>query len=242
MNPIDRLGPFVYSVLHAHNMLWELMLTPSERRTAQKDIVRLRRRLPFFEGYEHSSVEVCRGLQEKYDAYVSTVSPAPIAVSLELATFLALTCEAYRPKAILDLGAGFSSYVFRAYAKGANARPIVYSVDQSSGWLAKTEQFLREQRLDVSHMYALETFLANERPPFDVALLDVADLATREQLLDLTITSCRPGGLIVIDDMHVPRYRRSITQALSKRGLDYFSLRTLTLARGRLRYSYLVIT
>jgi hypothetical protein len=82
----ERLGPAVYSALHAHNMLLELMLLPSELRAARADAAALRRRLPFLDDYEHSARDVSRRLRAAYDDYTARVSPASIAIAFRLAT------------------------------------------------------------------------------------------------------------------------------------------------------------
>src|SRR5438270_806362 len=67
---------------------------------------------------------------------------------------------------------------------------------------------------------------ASPPPRFDLVLHDIATLDQRLARLDDVISSCRrDGGLIVIDDMHVPSYRRAMLRALDHRGARYFSLR-----------------
>jgi predicted O-methyltransferase YrrM len=241
VNSLLRIGPFLYAALHSYNSLWELLLTPSERRIAERDADRLRSRFPFFAEYERVAAERRRALSAEHRSYTRTVSPDPIAISLELAVFAAVVCEATRPRAILDLGSGFSSYVFRSYAKSTKTppAPVVYSVDTSTEWLAETRRFLEDRGLDGHNLLAWDDFLGADKPRFDLVLVDMADLGTRVRMMDLVLESCAPGGMIVVDDMHVPGYRRSILAELEKRRLEHFSLRSFT--RKRLRYSYLIV-
>jgi predicted O-methyltransferase YrrM len=240
MNPFLRVGPYLYAALHSYNSVWELLLTRSERRTAERDAERLTARLPFLADYERRADGRRHELAAAHRAYTSSVSPDPISISLELAVFLGVVCDATRPRAILDLGSGFSSYVFRSYAKGAgDPPPVVHSIDHSAEWLVETRRFLEPRGLDCHHLTTWDAFVAADKPPFDLVLVDIADLGTRVRLMDLVLGACRPGGMIVIDDMHVPGYRRTILRELEERRLEHFSLRSFT--RKRLRYSYLVV-
>jgi predicted O-methyltransferase YrrM len=153
--------------------------------------------------------------------------------------FLTTMCEQVRPRTILDLGSGFSSYVFRRYAHGVEQgeQPVVYSVDESGRWLEKTHAFLRRHELDDPNLSTWSEFQATNPPPFDLVLYDLATLEVRVKLLPAVLNFCRPGGLIVIDDIHVPGYRRAIRRSLDRSAARNFSLRAFT--RKRLRYAYL---
>jgi predicted O-methyltransferase YrrM len=219
-------------------MLQELMLSRSERIIAHNDAVRLQVHLPFLQAYDQLASEYRGRLQRAYQDYTSRISPDPIAISLELATFLAVMCARCRPRSILDLGSGFSSFVFRTYVKELQPQTLVCSVDHSIRWLNTTRAFLRERGLDCRSLLTWEAFVAaTERPRFDLILQDMSDLETRRQQLDVIIDACSPTGMIVMDDMHVPGYRRAILDDLDRHRLSYYSLRDFT--RKRLRYAYL---
>src|SRR5581483_11179383 len=129
MNPLLRIAPYLYAAAHSYNAVWELAASPRARRIAERDAARLRRRFPFLGSYAEASAPVAKRLAPAYADYIARVSPDPIAVALPLATFLGVLCEQLRPQRILDLGSGFSSYVFRA-----SAAPEVWSLDQSPAW------------------------------------------------------------------------------------------------------------
>ncbi len=239
MNLIQRLGPPLYAALHSYNTFWELLLTPRVRRTARADLARLQQRLPALADYQAAAGDVARTIEADYRDYTTHVSPGSIAVSFELAVFVSVLCRAVRPRAILDLGSGFSSFAFRTYARSADPRPAVYSIDDAPDWLDQTRHFLDRRGLATDHLLTWNDFIAGDRPAFDVVLHDIDTLKTRLRRLDQVLDLCRPGGLIVIDDMHVPGYRRAVLTQLDRRGATYFSLRALT--RKRMRYSYLVV-
>jgi predicted O-methyltransferase YrrM len=239
MSVLRRIGPYLYSALHAYDAAWELALLPSERRCAERDADLLRARFPFLAAYTQQAHTIRQRLLPAYRAYTTTISPGRIAISLELAIFLHMVCEATRPNTILDLGSGFSSYDFRSYAK-ANAEfpaPVIYSVDQSAEWLDKTRRFLQHHDCDCHNLWTWDALVKHDTPAFDLVLLDLGDLGTRRRMLPRVVNMCKPSGMLVIDDMHVPGYRRALTGELERLGHSCFSLRTFT--RKRLRYSYL---
>src|SRR3977135_3134813 len=57
-----------------------------------------------------------RVLEPLYARYVESVSSPVWALSLETAAVVHALCSLTRPDAVLDLGSGFSSAVFRLYA------------------------------------------------------------------------------------------------------------------------------
>jgi predicted O-methyltransferase YrrM len=239
MNAIQRLGPPLHAALHSYNTVWELLLTPRVRRAARADLARLQQRLPALAGYQAIAAEVRRAIEPDYRDYTTNVSPGSIAISFELAVFASVLCRLTRPRAILDLGSGFSSFVFRAHARQADPRPLVYSIDDSPAWLGQTRRFLEPRGLATDHLLTWNDLVAGDRPPFDLILHDIDTLKTRLRRLDQVLDLCRPdGGLVIIDDMHVPGYRRAVLAQLDRRGCAHFSLRSLT--RKRMRYSYLV--
>lgn len=241
MSVLRRIGPYLYSALHSYDSAWELLLLGSERRRGDRDADRLRARFSFLAGYPQQAHRIRRRLLPAYRAYTATISPDPIAISLELAVFLYAVCEATNPNTMLDLGSGFSSYVFRSYAKSKDKSPVpvTYSVDDSSEWLDETRRFLQHHDCDCHNLWTWDEFVKHDRLSFDLVLQDMGDLGTRRRMLTRVLDMCGPAGMLVIDDMHVPSYRRALTRELETLRRSYFSLRTFT--KKRLRYSYLVV-
>lgn len=234
----QRVGPFLHATLHSYNAAFELVTSPLSVRRARRDAGRLVQRMPFLADYRRLAEPVWRRLAPVHRDYVSRISPAPITLSLPLAVFATVLCEQLRPGAILDLGSGFSSYAFRQYAGQASPRPVVHSVDDSADWLEQTAGFLRGAGVDTDHLQTWQSFTGGDGQTFDLVLYDIGTLAMRLDELGRALAACRPGGLFLIDDMHVPRYRWAIERALRERGLPYFSARAFT--RKNLRYAYVV--
>jgi predicted O-methyltransferase YrrM len=153
--------------------------------------------------------------------------------------FLAVLCEERQPHQVLDLGSGFSSYVFRW---GAQPTRRVCSVDVSSRWLERTARFLQEHQIERAELLDLRSFAAaDRREQFDLVFHDIAELSDRIDMLEAVMQLCRPGGLLVLDDMHVPRYRAAVLQALRAASFELYSLRPRTRQSWRLRYAYLAV-
>jgi hypothetical protein len=64
----------------------------------------------------------------KHAAYIREVSSPEMAMSLELAHFLLGWCLWKQPKHLLDLGSGFSSYVFRLYRSATRSLSILSTI------------------------------------------------------------------------------------------------------------------
>ena len=136
MNLHDRLAPRLYSLLHCPETFWDLILTPAERTTARRDAARLQDRLPFLAVYDELASRFQRKLHSDYTSYTSSVSPESIAISLELATFLAAVCEFTRPMnssmilgllpaAGMTLGWGMSVGIGISEREGLTSHPSV---------------------------------------------------------------------------------------------------------------------
>ena len=82
---------------------------------ARVDPIRLRRRFPELANYENQSRELTDKLRPAYEEYVASISTPDSAISLEIAALALILCRMRRPRRILDLGSGFSSWVFRYY-------------------------------------------------------------------------------------------------------------------------------
>jgi predicted O-methyltransferase YrrM len=180
---------------------------------------------------------------EQYERYVTTVSDAAHAISLELALFmLELACER-RPRRVLDLGSGFSSYVFRAYA-AASGGCEVWSVDHDASWLEQTERFLASCGLPTDRMMPWDAFRAGlatngNSPGFELVLHDMATVESRIATVEHALALVQPGGAMVVDDMDVDAYREATRALVARTGASYEDVRGATLDERR-RYSWVI--
>jgi predicted O-methyltransferase YrrM len=164
-------------------------------------------------------------LLRAYRSYVSDVSSAGHAASLEASVYLDTICRARRPLRMLDTGSGFSSYVLRCYAR-SNPSAEVVSADHSREWLDKTRAFLAEHGLCVDGLVDWAT-LEQEQPQegFDVIFHDLAGGAIREKGMPIVARMLRPGGCLIFDDAHHGGHRRQIYRTARAFSLNVFSLR-----------------
>ncbi|MGH2452641.1 MAG: hypothetical protein ACRDF5_02615 [bacterium] len=161
-------------------------------------------------------------LAPAYQTYVSTMSTARMAISLQLATFLSFVCDLTRPTRLLDLGSGFSSFVFRRYQAASDTPVEVWSVDRSAQWLESTRTFLAAQNVSTTHLETWDTFSARTLPPFDVVFYDLG--RERGRFFPVAISFCASTGLFIVDDLQMNRYRRAVLKDLQGTPHAFFSL------------------
>jgi hypothetical protein len=99
---------------------------------------------PFAASYEQWR-ELKRALEPAYERYVAEISDRHWTASLELSAVAWHFCRVMCATSILELGSGFTSYVFRRHAAEAEYPVRVISLDHDAYWLTKTERFLIEQ-------------------------------------------------------------------------------------------------
>jgi len=175
-----------------------------------------------------------------FKEYTTNVSYEGWPLSFESACLLWSLCQVSSPKRILDLGSGFSSFVFRRYRSTAEVIPEVWSVDEDSDWLEKTRAFLKSHNLPDDNLLHWGDFRESEWGSFDLIFLDLEDIEERSNIFEKLLASLNPEGLIVLDDMQNSKYRTEIYRRLELHGFaTAYSIRWLTLDKF-LRYCLLV--
>ena len=161
-------------------------------------------------------------LRSLHSAYVSSVSTADMALSLQTASLVDCLARQLKPNRILDLGSGFSTLVLASAAPSA----VVVSVDDSPVWLSRTRDYLTAQGVTVATLAAWSDFSADRsnEATFDLVLHDLGNMVVREGALPRVLDLVRPGGLLVLDDLHKPRYRATATRLLRERSWPHLSL------------------
>lgn len=195
---------------------------------------------PQFRQFSRGSCSITRELKPAYKEYARKVSSDAMAISYELACFLWELCQSMKPLRILDLGTGFSSFVFRRYQSTAEKRPEVWSVDDSGEWLEKTAAFLGSRNLSQDNLLLWDEFSQLEPSPFDLILHDLGNMETRAGVLGHVLALRHPEGVVVLDDIQGPQYQSQVAEQLnSNGGIAGHGLRWLTLDKY-LRYAMLV--
>lgn len=181
-------------------------------------------------------------LLPSYEEYTSKVSSEIMAVSLELSIFCILMCDMIKPQKILDLGSGFSSYVFRSLPSiiGDDYNPTIYSADDSMEWLNKTKAFLASQDIPSDNLLTWDDFVQQELGPFDLILYDLGGFEFRKRNLKQTIKLCDKNGIIIFDDIHSAEYGRYLNKIIKTNNYTCFDIRYYTNDKFG-RYSQLIV-
>lgn len=154
-----------------------------------------------------------------HEAYVTFVSEPDMAASLEACVLLGVLVSWLRPARILDLGSGVSSYVLRAVAESAQLGAEVVSVDTDRHWLEKTREFCAKRQLDTGAFLAWEELRQRETQPCDLVFFDLDHPPARQGFLPEVVSRfLAPEGVLLVDDMHFPRYRQAVLSLLAERG------------------------
>jgi predicted O-methyltransferase YrrM len=200
------------------------------KRRASRAIHRTRRdwALPFLNDFDADTRAAREDLAPMHEKYVTDVSTPEMAASLEVSVLLDHLCRATRPKAILDLGSGFSSFVLRRYAQQI-ADVTVFSVDDHGGWLGKTETYLNDHDLPTDHLVELDEFdFEAHHGGVDLVFHDLGSMEVRKETLPAVLETPRSDGLIVLDDFHKGHYRQYVHSTLAGVTYDLYELRDLT--------------
>lgn len=167
-------------------------------------------------------------LRPAYELYVREVSVPDMAASLEASTLLYRLCQANKYKRLLDLGSGFSSFVFRLYAKETPGVKVI-SVDDDSQWLLKTRNFLEAQNVPLEGMMMLDAFLSSEESEFDCIFHDLNFVEVRINYVSELLARLKPGGLLILDDVHKREYLMVVLERLTRQSGVLYDLKPMTL-------------
>ncbi len=186
-------------------------------------------RFPMLSSYAARAESIRKELIEPYERYVTSVSTRLMGVSFETATLLGVLCEVLGPKRVLDLGSGFSSYVFRSYATQRPGTTVV-SVDDDDHWLDRTAAYLRQNKLSTQGLISWETFGADRHEAFDLIFHDLGAMTLRAQSLAkvLDLACEKPGAVVILDDVHKRVYRPVVDNELRQRRCKWFDLAPYT--------------
>lgn len=157
-----------------------------------------------------------------YQEYVSTTSNPIMAASFETSVFLLILCDLIKPQRIIDFGSGFSSFIFRFYAR-QHPGVEVWSVDDSQDWLEKTREYLASKNMNTDNLCSLESMMEKKNTSFDLILYDMGAFDTRMLYLKFALSTLSKNGMIVLDDMHGADYAFFVFNSLRKHHLKKYS-------------------
>lgn len=145
------------------------------------------------------------GIKDAYLRYIKEVSDQQWVISWELCVYLDKLLRSLKPKTILDLGSGFSSFLFRF----TNAKVI--TIDTDPQWLEKTKKFLEQYELPTDNMFLLKD--ADLSGQYDLTLLDIG-LAERDRV---ELFSRINSKVLILDDMHIAEYKDAAAKHFTNR-------------------------
>lgn len=160
-----------------------------------------------------------------YGRYVTGVSRSAHAISLQLAFHLWAILAERAPRRVVDLGSGFSSYLFSLYARERAPELEVWSVDDDPAWLERTRAFLTAEGLSTDRTLLWPDL---EEKHFELVLHDLGTMTTRERTLPAALSLGAPGSAIVLDDLHFARYRAHVERTLATGGFRAESVEAQT--------------
>ena len=155
--------------------------------------------------------------------YTQLVSPADMALSLETAALLVATTRMCVPTngAVADLGSGFSSAALRLALLGGPTLTL-RSVDDDPRWLDRSAAFIDHLGLTTDGLSDWPAFEA-ESVAYDLILNDLGHLMSRRAAMKVAWARLKPGGVIIVDDMQMPGFRRWIRAWVHAQGGAAFS-------------------
>lgn len=184
---------------------------------------------PELVGYEQLVKSFASQLRPVYDEYISNVSSKWMACSWEMACFLYAMMVIKKPRNVLDLGSGYSSFVTRKYKAVMDEKTVIHSVDDDEFWLGKTESFLRSTGVSTESVMSWSAFHDKNQTVFDLVFNDLGTTTLRLKSVDVLINTISPQGIMILDDMHKPHYPKLISNKLEEAGFSVLSARNLTL-------------
>jgi predicted O-methyltransferase YrrM len=212
----------------------------AEAERGRNDLARVLDRFPQLADYEAQAESAIKAFRVFHLDYNNRIGHPIHAASPELVGLLQILMACLHPTRVVDLGSGFSSFVFRTLAKRSEKEIEVWSVDDSAEWRQKTQNYLEEMDRQTDNLHTWADFIQDDPGGFDLVLHDMGTMEFREETLRQALDLAKPGGLVILDDVHKPAYREAAMAVLEEMGLEWFSLREWT--RDPLtRYAWLVI-
>ncbi len=198
--------------------------------------------IPFLTDYNTSKIDPNGIIRSAYEEYTNSISSPVATISLELAYVLWFILTKQRPRQLIDLGSGFSSYLFRLYQRdceSAGGTCQVFSCDDDSLWLQRTSDFLTSKRLSVSGLLLWDKLLEEQRRVSpNLVLHDLGSSWVRLRTLPRVLELCNPNTILVVDDIHKPSIRQAVLDSVQSRARCY-DLAKLTYDRFG-RYAWLI--
>jgi len=154
-------------------------------------------------------------IKKAYNRYVTKVSVDYMAASFECCIFLMVLYEAIKPKMVLDLGSGMSSYTLRYFKKIYAEDSSVWSIDSNKEWLSKSKIFVENFGLNTDNFKTWDE-IADDTTKFDLIFFDIDNNKKRINYIPTVLNNfVTENSFIMFDDMHKSGLRSDINTVLS---------------------------
>lgn len=207
----------------------------AERSRGGRDAPRVRAEFPWMDATPTGGGDA--ELIAEHAKYCREVSSEKMAVSLQAAAFLARWCAERKPRKVVDLGSGFSSWVLRRHAKAVGGCEV-WSVDDDAAWLGRTRDYLVKMGVPTERVMTWPEFVASGADGFDLVFHDAGSMQFRADNLGVALDLAAAGGTVLLDDVHRFDYRVVAQAEVARRGLECLS--THAWRDGYGRYQYIV--
>lgn len=139
-----------------------------------------------------------------YCEYTHQISSENMAISFDLSILTVKLLLKYSPENILDFGSGFSTFLFSFYKKNIRPNCNIDTIDDNELWLKKTCKFLEQYNLNGVNLYLFSNKKIHNQ--YDIILFDFNYVEERIKYINECIQHLKPGGIIIIDDVHKFNY------------------------------------
>lgn len=187
-------------------------------------------REPKIRGYSRQTVfNIASEIRHPYCRYMLNCTKDDMPITFSQACFLLYYVNVVSPSRILDLGSGFSTYIFSYYlSQRKHDLPVIYSVDDSEYWLDQTKLFIKNENYYDKQFLNFETWETINQmslPKFDFVFVDIGSLDFRAKNFEhITQKFLGDGGRLFVDDMHFLEYKKSVLQCKDKNGMRGYSI------------------
>ena len=131
--------------------------------------------------------------------------------------------EKRKPKRILEMGSGFSTWVIRKWAWAQEHDVVVWTLDTEWKWLGTVLVELEQLHLSTEHCLHYDSFMSCLRDTvahFDLIFVDHGPCAKRVEDYNLYMSLLAPGGVAVFDNWHLPHYHTKMQPLLEADGFE----------------------
>lgn len=235
----QRIAPLIHSIRTFPSMMYEASLAPLQIIRQERDAKILLKKFPDLVHTNLLDDDCLKNVKQDHHQYISEISAPLISISYKQAQFLLRLVASLSPESILDLGSGFSTYIFALYNKCISANKVnIVSVDESSFWLKATTDFLAQKHLNVDRVTTYEEYLENNiKGKYEFYFVDIGGFELHLEIIESLLQNSNHDYFIVVDDFHVPNYRSSLKSIVNNNKRTILSLRKFT----RTRLSHMAI-